>query len=364
MAESSLSFVGLSSLNAKRPFWDQIFEVRRYIDSHCSSDIWTEQKRKQVCGQLDAEEMKDVLEAMLQKGRDIVDANETKLTKILIDVKDDSGLIKILMSLKYPNEVFNTAGNYESYMNEDSIYLSSSYAEFAQKIQGYGDAKFETIWENILEKFNSADQSDWNEATTTSPAYIKNKPGFASKSSFGLVKIASEGNSILTVNDGIISVSNLATHSYHGLMSKEDKSKLDGISAGANYTGTLPIVVNSDTSVISVKAASTSELGVARFDNNQFNVSSGFVTRKPIVVNVSLTTEWTTRAARPFTCAGITTSDHPFVELVQSNNVEAAILELAEWAKVSRIWVSADNTISVNCYNAVPNRALTIKVVW
>jgi len=137
MSDSSLSFVSLSSLNAGRSFWDQIFEVRRYIDSECRG-IWTQERKKQICGQLNAEAMKDVLEEMAAKGVEIAgldicpidytnDSDTESLIKLLIDVEDVSGLIKILMSLKYPNEVFNTAGNYTSYMNEYDSHLFSSY---------------------------------------------------------------------------------------------------------------------------------------------------------------------------------------------------------------------------------------------
>jgi hypothetical protein len=148
MANSSLSCVNLSSLNADKSFWDQIFEVRRYVDSHCS-EIWT-QERIELCGQLDSTSMEAVLGDMRQKGSDIISELATEPVKLLMDIEDESGLAKILMSLKYPNEVFNTVGNYESYMNCNTTYLSSSYDEFAESVQEAGDTKFKELNSTIV----------------------------------------------------------------------------------------------------------------------------------------------------------------------------------------------------------------------
>lgn len=113
-----------------------------------------------------------------------------------------------------------------------------------------------------------------------------------------------------------------ATTSAAGLMSAADKTKLDGIAAGATqntgyrYTATIP------------------------------------------------TTGWSSSAPYKLTLtvSGITAAMTPTVDVVQSSDAAAAALQLEAWGCVSRITTDA-NSITVYCYDSIPETAIPIQLV-
>lgn len=98
---------------------------------------------------------------------------------------------------------------------------------------------------------NAVHQTDWTETDTTSPAYLKHKPGFVSQSQYGFMtkedkvkldnieagaekNVQSDWNQTNASADDFIKNKPVnVTQSKDGFMSKEDKVKLDGIEVGA-----------------------------------------------------------------------------------------------------------------------------------
>ena len=77
-------------------------------------------------------------------------------------------------------------------------------------------------------------QPDWNQATTTADDYIKNKPTITTPVQSDWAETDSDAIDFILNKPTIPTVPGNATTAAAGLMSSADKTKLDGIAAGAN----------------------------------------------------------------------------------------------------------------------------------
>jgi hypothetical protein len=109
-------------------------------------------------------------------------------------------------------------------------------------------------------------QSDWNQSDSSADDFIKNKPGNASSSEAGFMS-AADKSKLDGVQAGAQVNPGAATTSANGLMSAADKTKLNGIASGAEVNqnafsnvkvqgdGTTTIAASSKTDTLNVSFA-------------------------------------------------------------------------------------------------------------
>jgi hypothetical protein len=166
----------------------------------------------------------------------------------VVDVSDTTtmtgggGTNKKVTALTLANQL-STIGNY--------VAASHTHSNATTSANGFMSSTDKTKLDGIASGAEVNVQVDWNEATTTSDAFIQNKPGVATTSANGFmsstdktkldgiasgaeVNVQANWNEATTTSDAFIqNKPGVATTSLPGFMSSTDKTKLDGLS---NYT--------------------------------------------------------------------------------------------------------------------------------
>lgn len=109
-----------------------IFEARNKMSIHLMSEsiAYTESVRKEICGKLDQERIREIMDKIYSFGK-----NEIKKGNINIGEFELNCIESIFVTLWQPNWVLNTEGDYESY---ESSIIYSSLDEFKATVQNRG----------------------------------------------------------------------------------------------------------------------------------------------------------------------------------------------------------------------------------